>query len=131
MRSSSLILFGLLLFTLFDASMAGTKDPFGWDAIPRSAYPGAYWWWHGSAVNEKELERNISELASVGIKTLRLNAIYKGEDSNLPTIDYLTDDWNQMARQTLEICRTHGVQLDLWGNGWPFGGNWIQPDYAA
>ena len=62
----------------------------------------------------------------MGIKTLRLDAIYPGKDSAVPAIDYLSDEWSQSLKSAATICASFGVQLDLWGNGWPFGGDWLQ-----
>ena len=122
----------LLSFCLLPAAAAGDDPhPFAWNRLAREAYPGAFWWWLGSAVNEAELEREIKSLAEVGIKTLRLDAIYRGEDSAVPTIDYLSDPWIGSLKTTARLCRAHDVQLDLWGNGWPMGGPWIKPQHAA
>lgn len=121
----------VVLFLLRAFSVSANPDPIGWNQPPPSAYPGAFWWWMGSAVNEQELERNISELSDAGIRTLRLEAIYKGKQSSLPIIQFLTDEWNQRALEALRLGDKHGVEIDLWGNGWPFGGPWIKPEHAA
>jgi hypothetical protein len=125
--------FAVLFLSLLGVRSLGieTKDPFGWNEMPSTAYPGAYWWWLGSAVNEQELDHEIQSLSEVGIKTLRLDAIYKGEGSSIPTRDYLSDGWNAAANQAAVLCASYGVQLDLWGNGWPLGGNWIEPEHAS
>ena len=112
-------------------SSFGAQHPFGWDRIEPSAYPGAYWWWMGSAVNEIELERDIAALSDVGIKTLRLDAIYSAEGSSVPEIPYLSDDWKRAAKTALDIARDKGVTLDFWGNGWPYGGPQMSPENAA
>ena len=124
-------LLSLCLLLAETAAVGDDRHPLDWDRLAREAYPGAFWWWLGSAVNETEFQREIESLSEVGIKTLRFDAIYRGEDSAVPTIDYLSDHWIDSLKITARLCRAHDVQLDLWGNGWPMGGPWIQPQHAA
>lgn len=136
MTRSILMYLGLILnLGVLSMSCPGVcqtvSNPFGWDSPPGTAYPGTIWWWMGSAVTPTELERDIAMRAKAGIRTLRLEAIYAAKGSNLPVIPFLSEEWIQAASQALEIASRHGVTMDFWGNGWPFGGGWIQPEHAA
>ncbi|NUN95714.1 MAG: hypothetical protein HUU16_06050 [Candidatus Omnitrophica bacterium] len=133
-NQASPIPMGLILSLLMIAQTPSAftlEDPFGWNDIPRSAYPGAFWMLMGSAVNSEELERNISALSEAGIRTLRMEALYPAKGSDVSPIQFLSEEWNRTAKEAIEIARSHGAVLDLWGNGWPFGGPWIQPEHAS
>jgi hypothetical protein len=121
----------LLLCSLLSVQFAWAGDPFGWDAMPRTAYPGAFWFCMGSAFTPEELELNIKGLSQAGIKTLRLDALYPAKDSKVPNIPFLSEDWIKTLKAALASAASNGVTLDLWGNGWPFGGPWIAPENAA
>jgi hypothetical protein len=46
-----------------------------------TAKPWAYWWWMGSAVNEKDITKNLEDFAAAGFGGLHIIPIYgvKGE----------------------------------------------------
>jgi hypothetical protein len=85
----------------------------------------------GSAFNPEELDLNIKSLSQAGIKTLRLDAIYPAKDSKVPPIPFLSEEWIAAIKAALGSAGSNGVTLDLWGNGWPYGGPWIAPEHAA
>ena len=59
------------------AAAGEVSHSFNWRDMPREAYPGAYWFWLGSAVTRDELERDIKMRAHAGIRTLRFDLCRK------------------------------------------------------
>lgn len=96
------------------------------------AKPWAYWWWLGSAVNEKDITKNLEDFAAAGFGGLHIIPIYgvKGEEANF--IPYLTPKWVEMLNFTVEKAKSLGMGIDMTlGTGWPYGGNYVTDNGAA
>ncbi len=117
--------FKKLLFILF-------LFPLISDAQVNTAKPWAYWWWMGSAVNEKDIAKNLEDFASAGFGGLHIIPIYgvKGEEANF--INYLSPKWVEMLDFTVKKAGTLGLGIDMTlGTGWPFGGAQVEEKDAA
>ena len=79
--------------------------PFFSYAQTNTAKPWAYWWWMGSAVNEKDISKNLEDFAAAGFGGLHIIPIYgtKGEEANF--IPYLSPKWVEML--DFKIGRAH------------------------
>ena len=90
------------------------------NAQVNTAKPWAYWWWMGSAVNEKDIAKNLEDFAAAGFGGLHIIPIYgvKGEEANF--INYLSPKWVEMLDFTVEKAKTLGLGIDMTlGTGWP------------
>jgi hypothetical protein len=106
--------------------------PFILNAQTNTAKPWAYWWWMGSAVNEKDITKNLEDFAAAGFGGLHIIPIYgvKGEEANF--INYLSPKWVEMLDFTVEKGKTLGLGIDLTlGTGWPYGGSYVSENDAA
>ena len=101
-------------------------------AQTNTAKPWAYWWWMGSAVNEKDITKNLEDFAAAGLGGLHIIPIYgvKGEEANF--INYLSPKWVEMLDFTVEKGKTLGLGIDMTlGTGWPYGGSYVSENDAA
>ena len=106
--------------------------PFFSYAQTNTAKPWAYWWWMGSAVNEKDISKNLEDFAAAGFGGLHIIPIYgtKGEEANF--IPYLSPKWVEMLDFTVEKGKKLGLGIDMTiGTGWPFGGAHVLETDAA
>jgi hypothetical protein len=103
-----------------------------WPEVNNTMKPWIRWWWQGSAVNKKDLLYNLGLYKTAGLGGVEITPIYgtMGQDSNF--INYLSKDWMEMLKYTLEQSRRLGLGVDLAnGTGWPFGGPWVKEDNAS
>ena len=103
-----------------------------WPAVSREMKPGSRWWWMGSAVDEQNLKRNMTEYARTGLGTLEITPIYGVTGNESKELSYLSDGWFS----ALGVCQQTGDQQDMdidmnGGTGWPFGGPWVKIGQAA
>ena len=97
-----------------------------------TAKPWAYWWWMGSAVNEKDISRNLQDFTNAGFGGMHIIPIYgvKGEEANF--IPYLSSKWVEMLDFTVKEAQRLGLGIDMTlGTGWPFGGSYVSQEDAA
>ncbi len=116
------ILFLLLILPLFTTAQKNIN----------TAKPWAYWWWMGSAVDEKGITRNLEDYATAGFGGLHIIPIYgvKGEEAHF--IPYLSEKWVSMLDFTLKEAQRLGLGIDMsLGTGWPYGGSHVTESDAA
>lgn len=97
-----------------------------------TAKPWAYWWWMGSAVDEKNITANLEDYAKAGFGGMHIIPIYgvKGEESKF--IPYLSPRWVEMVEYTVKEANRLGLGIDMTlGTGWPFGGSHVTEQDAA
>jgi hypothetical protein len=97
-----------------------------------TAKPWAYWWWLGSAVNEKDIHESLVKYADAGFGGLHIIPIYgiKGEESKF--IEYLSPRWLQILDYTVKDAKALGLGIDMsLGTGWPYGGPNVSEEHAA
>ncbi|THH40510.1 glycosyl hydrolase [Neolewinella litorea] len=98
----------------------------------QTAKPWTYWWWMGSAVEREEISRQLGEMAESGLGGVHIIPIYgaKGyEDKFLP---FLSEEWMAAVEFTIAEAEALDLGVDLTlGTGWPYGGPWITPEFAA
>jgi alpha-L-rhamnosidase len=116
----------LPIFLLFISTYALAQKPIS------TAKPWAYWWWMGSAVDEKNITANLEDYAKAGFGGLHIIPIYgvKGEEERF--IPYLGTQWLKMLDHTVQEGQRLGLGIDMTlGTGWPFGGNQVSDADAA
>ncbi|MDN5284612.1 MAG: alpha-L-rhamnosidase [Mucilaginibacter sp.] len=98
----------------------------GWPVITKQTKPWTRWWWQGSAVNKKDLTWNMEGYHQVGLGGMEITPIYgvKGHESEF--ITYLSPQWVDMLKYTLQEAKRLDLGIDLANaTGWPFGGPWV------
>jgi hypothetical protein len=118
----------LNLFFFNEVKAAGLNSP----ALFSTAKPWTYWWWPGSAVNEKGITYQLEAYAKAGFGGLHIIPIYGAKGFEKEFIPYLSPQWQHQFLFVLkEAKRLHlGIDMTL-GTGWPFGGPQISPIEAA
>ena len=103
-----------------------------WPAITRESRPWTRWWWMGSAVNEVELRRLLSEYAATGFGGVEITPIYGVQGEEDKYIEFLSPQWMKMLSVAIEAAGRNDMGVDMnTGTGWPFGGPQITSEYAA
>jgi hypothetical protein len=118
------ILIGVLLI-LLGFACAGTvaNDPLAWPALTREMKAGAYWWWHGSAVDTANLTRELERAHDAGFGAVHIIPIFGTRGSEARFIDYLSPKWMEMLDYTISEADRLGLNVDMTtGTGWCFGG---------
>ena len=110
---------------------AAHSDPFGWDHIESIARPRALWWWLGSSVSKPEIDRQLQSLKNAGFGGLLICPLYEYENPVLPSIPYLSDEWNEMFKYACVRGKELNLGIDMTiGGGWPMGGPWVSKDHG-
>jgi len=103
-----------------------------WPETGMESRPWTRWWWMGNAVDSNNVERLLLEYSRNGIGGVEITPIYgvRGEEENY--MDFLSGEWVDVLRFTVEKAREAGMGVDMnTGTGWPFGGPQISDEYAA
>ncbi|WPU91513.1 glycosyl hydrolase [Mucilaginibacter sabulilitoris] len=104
----------------------------GWPSVTKQTKPWARWWWEGSAVNKKDLTWNMESYHNAGLGGMEITPIYgvKGHESEF--IQYLSPQWVDMLKFTLQEAKRLNMGIDLANaTGWPFGGPWVTDEDAS
>lgn len=103
-----------------------------WPPIRPEAKAGTRWWWPGSAVDKANLQWNLNAFAQAGIGSVEVTPIYGVQGGETRELPYLSAQWLQAFKETMESSRQVGITVDMnCGTGWPFGGPWIPIEEAA
>jgi hypothetical protein len=127
------------------AEFAALRQEFA--SPPRSAGPWAYWFWWNGVLAEKEVAREVAELAEAGFAGAEIRCVtFHGwggpplegmDDEHLARIGhrrlkYLEPEFLGMLVRACQEARRHGLQLALnLGQGWPPGGPWIDDAHRS
>ncbi|HKI68242.1 MAG TPA: glycosyl hydrolase, partial [Verrucomicrobiae bacterium] len=113
---------GQKLFSTAQNSGALQNDT-TWAAPVRENHPWTRWWWMGSAVDETNLARMLTEFHQAGIGGVEICPIYGAKGYEDQFINFLSPQWMQMLAFTTREAKQLGMGVDLTtGTGWPFGG---------
>lgn len=120
---------GLLL--AFSVSVNGLAQP-AWPAITRQAKPWTRWWWMGSAVNNADLTRLLTEYQKAGLGGVEITPIYGAKGTEKQFINFLSSRWVDRLTHTLTTAKRLDLGVDLaQASGWPFGGPWVSATDAS
>ncbi|RPI02695.1 MAG: glycoside hydrolase family 2 protein [Ignavibacteriae bacterium] len=136
MNIKSKLLFAgfLIMFTgSFSSSIQGqNKYKAEWPSERNVTRPWTRWWWHGSAVNEKDLTANLEELKKAGFGGVEITSIYGTKGSEKQDISFLSPKWMNVLKYTIKEGQRLGLGIDLANaSGWPFGGPWVSAEDAC
>lgn len=110
---------------------APTIDPL-WPAISSTARPWAYWYWMGGAVDKPGLTRHLEQYRSAGLGGVHIVPVYGVRGGEAKYIDFLSPAWIELLNHACREAKRLGIGIDMTcGTGWPFGGPWVQPPFAA
>jgi hypothetical protein len=121
---------GLLLFfcTIISTPAA---DELAWPPITSQTRPWAWWWWHGSAVDQTNIAHELQRFHDAGLGGVQITAIYGVKGGEARDIPYLTPAW--LAMMGYSVSEAHrlgmGVAMTL-GTGWCFGGPTVSDEDA-
>ncbi|MEJ7615983.1 MAG: glycosyl hydrolase, partial [Pyrinomonadaceae bacterium] len=105
---------------------------FGWPAITAQCRPWTYWWWMGSAVDERNVSRLLTEYRRAGLGGVHIIPIYGARGFASRDLRFLTSRWIKALAHTCDAAKSLGMGVDLTtGTGWPFGGPWVTESDAA
>lgn len=98
----------------------------GW---PKSSYemkPWTRWWWPGNAVDQRNIERELKEMAEAGIGGVEITSMtgIGGEEHRF--IEYLSAEYLKLQKFTINKAHELGLGVDLPpGAGWSCGGPFV------
>ncbi|MDB5261426.1 MAG: glycoside hydrolase [Adhaeribacter sp.] len=103
-----------------------------WPEIKKENRPWTRWWWMGSAVDEKNIDRLLGEYSRAGLGGVEIAPIYGAIGHESRYIEFLSPTWMNILDFTVKKAGDYGMGVDMTqGTGWPFGGPQVKPEYAA
>lgn len=107
-------------------------DPFAWPAITADAKPWTYWYWMGGAVKDADITRHLEQFQLAGFGGVHIIPVYGARGAEGDYVPFLSPRWMAHLDHTLLEADRLGLGVDMTtGTGWPFGGPWVEPRYAA
>lgn len=114
----------LFVFILF--FVACKQEVVVWPESTTESKPWTRWWWPGNAVDTENLQRELQKMADAGIGGVEITSIYgvQGEEDRF--IEYLSPEFSEMLKFTIEEANKLGMGVDLPpGSGWRCGGPFV------
>ncbi len=103
-----------------------------WPALTRTTKPWTRWWWMGSAVDEKNLDKVLTLYSKADFGGVEVTPIYGAIGFEKRYINFLSPEWMHMLNFTVAKANSLGMGVDMnTGTGWPFGGPQITHEDAA
>ncbi len=103
-----------------------------WPPVTKETRPWTRWWWHGSAVNRRDLTTEMEKYKRAGLGGLEITPIYGVKGAEDRFLNFLSPAWIEMLEHTLKEADRLGIGVDMaTGTGWPFGGPWVGADDAC
>ncbi|HID24459.1 MAG TPA: hypothetical protein EYP14_18950, partial [Planctomycetaceae bacterium] len=100
-----------------------SQDLLAWPTATAETRPWAYWWWMGSAVDEKNLTWNLEQYRQAGYGGVHVIPIYGAKGYEDRYVEYLSPRWMELLRHAVSEAHRLGMKLDMTtGTGWCFGG---------
>ena len=142
-RTLTRIIAAALLSVVISACGNGTKTKtaapsvqetgkLGWPEITRQTKPWTRWWWPASAASKSDMDTMLDAYQEAGLGGMEVTTIYGAKGYEDRFLEYLSPEWMDLFCYTLEEADKRDMGIDLANaSGWPFGGNWVTPDYAC
>lgn len=138
MKKIKFLFFALLFFINVDADAQNRKTSIAeqkknlWPQLKKEMRPWTRWWWMGSAVDEKNLDKVLTQYAAAGFGGVEVTPIYGAVGFEKRYISFLSPDWMSMLNITVKKATSLGMGVDMnTGTGWPFGGPQVTNQDAA
>ncbi|KQK25486.1 glycoside hydrolase [Chryseobacterium aquaticum] len=127
MNIKNIIKFSVICFAIGNIS---AQNP--WPTVTETAKPWTRWWWMGSAVDEKGLDKQLTTLNKAGFGGVEIVAIYGAKGFENTYINYLSPEWMKMLHFTTSKAKILQMGVDMSvGTGWPIGGPQVSENDAA
>jgi glycosyl hydrolase family 106( putative alpha-L-rhamnosidase) len=111
------------LFLASNIFTFAADDPLGWPTITSQMRPWAWWWWHGSAVDQTNLSHELQRYHDAGLGGVQITSIYGTKGAEAREIPYLTPKWLDMMGYAVDEAHRLDMGVDMTlGSGWCFGG---------
>ncbi len=116
-------LIGAALFFASNILVLAADTSLAWPTITSQMRPWAWWWWHGSAVDETNITHELQRFHEAGLGGVQITSIYGVKGAEAREIPYLTPKWLDMMGYTVDAARRLDMGVDMTlGSGWCFGG---------
>ncbi len=103
-----------------------------WPAIKQTTKPWTRWWWMGSAVDEKNLDKTLTAYSKAGFGGVEVTPIYGAIGFEKRYVSFLSPEWMHLLDHTVNKANALGMGVDMnTGTGWPFGGPQVTKADAA
>src|SRR5579863_1048750 len=76
------------------------NDSLAWPPITAQARPWAWWWWHGSAVDETNIAHELQRFHDACLGGVQITSIYGVKGTEAREIPYLSPRWLAMMGYT-------------------------------
>ncbi len=127
MNIQSIIKLSLICFAFGNLS---AQNP--WPTVTETAKPWTRWWWMGSAVDEKGLDKQLTTLNKAGFGGVEIVPIYGAKGFEKQYLNYLSPEWMKMLQFTTNKAKSLNMGVDMAvGTGWPIGGPQVDEQDAA
>jgi len=127
MKIKNIIKLSVICFTFGNLS---AQNP--WPKTTETAKPWTRWWWMGSAVDEKGLDKQLTTLSQAGFGGVEIVPIYGAKGFENKYINYLSPEWMKMLQFTTNKAKSLNMGVDMSvGTGWPIGGPQVDEQDAA
>ncbi|MEG1589516.1 glycosyl hydrolase [Chryseobacterium sp.] len=127
MRIKNIIKLSVICFVFGNLS---AQNP--WPTVTETAKPWTRWWWMGSAIDEKGLDKQLTTLSKSGFGGVEIVPIYGAKGFENKYINYLSPEWMKMLQFTTNKAKSLQMGVDMSvGTGWPIGGPQVSENDAA
>lgn len=127
MKFKNIVKFSILCFAFGNLS---AQNP--WPKTTETAKPWTRWWWMGSAVDKKGLDKQLTTLSKAGFGGVEIVPIYGAKGFENKYINYLSPEWMKMLQFTTDKAKSLNMGVDMAvGTGWPIGGPQVSEQDAA
>ena len=100
----------IFLWTACSNDTTSFAEP-DWPEITQTAKPWTRWWWHGSAVNQADLTRELEAYQQAGLGGVELTPIFGVIGREDEFIEYLSPEWMEMFNHSLREARRRLLSL--------------------
>ncbi|WP_326984007.1 glycosyl hydrolase [Chryseobacterium sp. MYb264] len=127
MKIKNIVSLSIICFTFGNLS---AQNP--WPKETNTAQPWTRWWWMGSAVDEKGLDKQLTTLSKAGFGGVEIVPIYGAKGFENRYLNYLSPEWMKMLQFTTTKAKSLNMGVDMAvGTGWPIGGPQVSEQDAA
>lgn len=127
MKIKNIVSLSLICFAFGNLS---AQNP--WPKTTETAKPWTRWWWMGSAVDEKGLDKQLATLSKAGFGGVEIVPIYGAKGFENTYLNYLSPEWMKMLQFTTNKAKSLKMGVDMSvGTGWPIGGPQVSENDAA
>jgi hypothetical protein len=131
-KNSKRTFLAVLLLAFMYISVPCQSQQSGWPQITKDTKPWTRWWWMGSAVDEPNLSKLITEYSKAGFGGLEITPIYGAVGFESKYLKFLSPEWMKALDVSVREAGKNDMGINMnTGTGWPFGGPQITLQNAA